>query len=662
LPEDKRHYVNSIVEVIDPVDLLQFAGQITRGMEFLASKGFVHRDLAARNVLVGNNRVCKIGDFGLASWSFGVVLFEIVTMGGSPYPTIPTRDLLKELQRGYRMEKPENCSQEVYSIMRQCWSAEPSSRPSFTSLSQWLEGLVVEGSAKGHIDLTKHLGPPLYSVDDDDESREQGLNLLPSPSETFKTATTHTDSGRQNTDLCDRHAETSNSYTVTLSDDSGYVGQQKMSVSSSESNLMAAQMDSDSGSPTSLTMSNVTTGSSPSLSASYAESGLDDVFFDDTPQIKESGNCSSHPPLTDPVKESQRTSFRSGFVRRHSSSSSAKSVSFTGSASSLITKQRRHSETDLASDDTGGKFSLHASGSVKRSALKGGTNLTFDLSVRSKRGDSRLRSVDNRLYSFWDSLKMKTPPSCRPIRRLNMGRSTLLQSVVEGDLLKHCEVSPLPLIAEPLSGDSFTEERSEDGGQLMPEKKDPGPRRLRLDELEIQPRPEGASFKLTGRPVTGQSDCKDVETGSWVVCPWDGEGEISAPSAIERSPSLECWRSLGGHSPVDRRSLSGHSPVDRRSSDSKLTLSPYGSSCSSAPLVGPGDSSLHRKGKVLTSPGLSRFWWPTPRKRRMGTADDLDLDTHRDPRSYPNEKHPSALYVVGHTRGPARRTVSSLDY
>uniref|UniRef100_A0A2C9M2U5 Protein kinase domain-containing protein n=1 Tax=Biomphalaria glabrata TaxID=6526 RepID=A0A2C9M2U5_BIOGL len=118
--------------------------------DFLASKGFVHRDLAARNVLVGNNKVCKIGDFGLARyvydnvvyinrrggrlpvkwmseeaifdltfstasdvWSFGIVLFEIVTLGGTPYPTIPTRNLLKELQKGYRMEKPVNCSQEL---------------------------------------------------------------------------------------------------------------------------------------------------------------------------------------------------------------------------------------------------------------------------------------------------------------------------------------------------------------------------------------------------------------------------------------------------------------------------------------------------------------------------------------------------------------------
>lgn len=54
-------------------------------------------------------------DFGINfRWSFGVLLFEIVTLGGTPYPTIDTRDLLRELKRGYRMEKPDNCSEEMW--------------------------------------------------------------------------------------------------------------------------------------------------------------------------------------------------------------------------------------------------------------------------------------------------------------------------------------------------------------------------------------------------------------------------------------------------------------------------------------------------------------------------------------------------------------------
>ena len=46
-------------------------------------------------------------------WSFGVVLFELLTLGGMPYPTINNRDLLRELQDGYRMPCPDNCSPEM---------------------------------------------------------------------------------------------------------------------------------------------------------------------------------------------------------------------------------------------------------------------------------------------------------------------------------------------------------------------------------------------------------------------------------------------------------------------------------------------------------------------------------------------------------------------
>lgn len=161
--------------IITLKQLLMFAVQISYGLEYLSQKGFVHRDVAARNVLVHEKVNAKIGDFGLCRyiyaesanykakggrlpvkwmspeaikfyefttksdvWSFGILMFEIITLGGSPYPGIQPDDMMEYLENGGRMEQPDNCPYEYYEVMKSCWHRDPQCRPEFGAIRQKL--------------------------------------------------------------------------------------------------------------------------------------------------------------------------------------------------------------------------------------------------------------------------------------------------------------------------------------------------------------------------------------------------------------------------------------------------------------------------------------------------------------------------------------------
>ncbi|XP_062574387.1 uncharacterized protein LOC134236235 isoform X4 [Saccostrea cucullata] len=150
---------------------------ISKGMAFLESKKLVHKRLAARNILLTEDLEPKIYGFGpeppqqqgneeekdatsdekeripvkwaapecLVSlksatiksdvWSFGVVLWEVFSLGDTPYPGMRSRDVQTEVRNGHRMKRPEFANDFFYGVMTRCWKSKPKNRPSFSDLS-----------------------------------------------------------------------------------------------------------------------------------------------------------------------------------------------------------------------------------------------------------------------------------------------------------------------------------------------------------------------------------------------------------------------------------------------------------------------------------------------------------------------------------------------
>lgn len=196
-------------ETLTSKDLTKFAYGVAKGMEFLVTKGVIHRDLAARNILVDHNKNTKISDFGLSRnlrdlggemyeqktkgalpirwmapeslyfsvftsksdvWGFGILMWEIVTLGSTPYPGMGAREVMRRVRDGYRLERPAHCHPELYLIIQKCWAGDMNKRPDFSELRKELAKLLED--QHGYIDL-QNIAENYYSMDQNPDEEEK---------------------------------------------------------------------------------------------------------------------------------------------------------------------------------------------------------------------------------------------------------------------------------------------------------------------------------------------------------------------------------------------------------------------------------------------------------------------------------------------------------
>ncbi|ELT91660.1 hypothetical protein CAPTEDRAFT_90852 [Capitella teleta] len=182
--------VDDFARPISFKDLVSYGYQVAKGMEYFTSRMCIHRDIAARNVLVGEDFVMKIADFGLTRnipdndyyrkttdgrlpvkwmapealfdrrytiksdiWSYGVLLWEIFSLGGNPYPSVPVERLFELLREGHRMERPSCSTVDMYHIMLMCWHQNPDLRPTFSELVNELDRVLALTVSEDYLDL-----------------------------------------------------------------------------------------------------------------------------------------------------------------------------------------------------------------------------------------------------------------------------------------------------------------------------------------------------------------------------------------------------------------------------------------------------------------------------------------------------------------------------
>ncbi|XP_031424074.1 ephrin type-A receptor 8 isoform X1 [Clupea harengus] len=183
------------------IQLVGLLRGIAAGMTYLADLGYIHRDLAARNILVNSNLVCKVSDFGLSrvleddpdaayttsggkipirwtapeaiayrkfssasdAWSYGVVMWEVMSYGERPYWNLTNRDVIKSVEEGYRLPSPMGCPVALHTLMLDCWQKDRNERPKFCQIVAVLDKLIRNPENLKSMDTMLRLNSPLMN-------------------------------------------------------------------------------------------------------------------------------------------------------------------------------------------------------------------------------------------------------------------------------------------------------------------------------------------------------------------------------------------------------------------------------------------------------------------------------------------------------------------
>lgn len=174
----RRHLLNNRINDesdISPKRLTLMALDVARGLAYLGSLNFVHRDIACRNCMINGDRVVKIGDFGLTRktyeqdyykfsrtgllpvrwmpkesivkgnfshasdvWAFGVLLYEIITLGGFPFQGISDHEVIDIVKENGSLKVPIECKSQLKAIMTTCFNPDPQKRPKASTLVEYI--------------------------------------------------------------------------------------------------------------------------------------------------------------------------------------------------------------------------------------------------------------------------------------------------------------------------------------------------------------------------------------------------------------------------------------------------------------------------------------------------------------------------------------------